>query len=165
MLYSRASELAIRAALFLALQPPGKLSPVREVARRTRLPQPYLAKIIRQLSVAGLVRAFRGPGGGIELGRAPAAITLWAIVRAMDGPAFERCVLNPHDCSDQGQCPLHQQWKPLQESMRRLLEETTLAALVAGRPSLARTERAEPATRGGSAEPRRRPAMHVRRSA
>ena len=85
MLCSHTSELAIRAALFLALQPPGKLSPVHEIAQGTGLPASYLAKIVRRLIRAGLVRAFRGPGGGLELGRAPQAITLWMVVQAMDG--------------------------------------------------------------------------------
>jgi len=130
VLYSHASELAIRAALFLALQSPGKLTPVHEIAQRTRLPRPYLAKLLRQLAAAGLVRAFRGPGGGVELGRAPEAVTLWAIVRAIEGPEeSDRCVLGLHECRDEERCPLHNQWRPLRAAMHRLLQQTTLAAL------------------------------------
>lgn len=131
MLYGHATELAVRATLYLALQPPGKLSPVREIAKQTGLPEHYLAKIIRQLASAGLVRAFRGPGGGIELGRAPDAISLWAIARAVDGPVHgEWCVLGLRGCSEEKPCPLHAQWAPLRAEMQRLLEETTLASLL-----------------------------------
>lgn len=133
MLYSHTAELAIRAALFLALQPPGKLSPVREIARATRLPEPYLAKILQRLSAAGLVRAFRGPGGGLELGRDPQAINLWSIVCAVEEcTKREQCVLGLQVCSEERPCSLHQRWGPLREAMRRLLEESTLAEL-AGR--------------------------------
>lgn len=130
MLYSHTAELAIRAALFLALQPPGKLSPVREIARATRLPQPYLAKILQRLSAAGLIRAFRGPGGGLELGRDPRAINLWDIVSAVeDCTKRDQCVLGLQICSEERPCSLHQRWGPLREAMRRLLEESTLAEL------------------------------------
>lgn len=130
MLYGHASELAIRAALFLSRQPAGTLSTVQEVARNTGLPQPYLAKILRQLVTARLVRAFRGPGGGLELGRPPGAITLGAIVRAVEGPIrTDRCVLGVQGCSEQQPCPLHEQWRPLCREMQRLLEQTTLEKL------------------------------------
>ena len=130
MLYSHTSELAIRAVLYLALQPPGKLSPVREIARATGLSGPYLAKIMGRLIRAGLVRAFRGPGGGLELGRPPEAISLWAIVQAMDGATrSEWCVLGLRTCSEKNPCPLHQKWYRLRAAMQQLLEETTLASL------------------------------------
>lgn len=131
MLQSTASAMAIRATLFLALQPRGTLSPVREIAKQTGLPEPYLAKIVRQLTSAGLVRAFRGPGGGIALVQSPQAISLWSIVRAIEGPAeAEWCVLGLHSCSVECPCPVHAQYAPLRTEMQRLLERTTLATLL-----------------------------------
>ncbi len=130
MLYNHTSELAIRATLFLALQPPGKLSPVHEIAKGTGLSEPYLAKILRRLTAAGLVRAFRGPGRGMELGRSPETITLWAVVRAVEGPAQpEWCALGLQACSEQSPCPLHNRWVPLRTEVQRILNETTLASL------------------------------------
>lgn len=133
MLNSNASAMAIRASLFLALQPSERLCPVREIAEQTGLPEPYLAKIIRQLAAAGLVRAFRGPGGGITLSRPPRAITLWDIVRAIEGsPEAELCVLGLQTCSEQAPCPVHHRFAPIRTDTRRLLEETTLASLSNG---------------------------------
>jgi Rrf2 family protein len=131
MLFGHNSDLAIQAALYLALQPPGKLCPVREIAEATGLPGPYLAKIMRRLIRAGLVRGFRGPGGGLVLGRAPDTITVWALVQATDGSTeLDRCVLGLGACSGENPCPLHLRWFPLRAEMQRLLEETTLASLV-----------------------------------
>ena len=130
MLYSHTAEVAIRAALYLAFQPPGTISPVREIAHATGLSGPYLAKLMHRLIRAGLVRAYRGPGGGLELGRPPEAISLWAIVQAMDGVTrSEWCVLGLQACSEENPCPLHQRWYPLRAAMQQLLEETTLASL------------------------------------
>lgn len=131
MLYSHTSELAIRAVLYLALQPPGQLSPIHTIAKGTGLSQPYLAKILRRLIQARVVRAFRGPGGGVELGRAPEEISLWQVKEAMEGPLRqERCVLGPHACSPLTPCALHERWSPLRAEVRHLLEETTVAAVV-----------------------------------
>jgi Rrf2 family iron-sulfur cluster assembly transcriptional regulator len=153
VIYSHTSELAIRATLYLALQPPGKLSPIRQIARETGLPGPYLAKITRRLIQAGLVRAFRGPGGGLELGRAPETISLWTVVAAVDsGAPPKSCPLGTEICSEETPCPLHLRWWRLEAAKRRLLEETTIAAMAyaaqqvspASRPSRqsGRTERA-----------------------
>jgi Rrf2 family iron-sulfur cluster assembly transcriptional regulator len=131
MLYGHAAEIAIRAALYLASQPPGELSPVHEVAKATKLPSAYLSKVIQRLAQAGLVRTFRGPGGGIELGKSPEAITLWSLVCATEGRAeVERCVLGIGTCSPEKPCPLHRKWAPLRDEFQRLLQGTTLAALL-----------------------------------
>ena len=131
MLYSHTAELAIRAALYLALQPPGRLSTVQAIAEETGLPKSYLAKIVRKLDEAGLVRSFRGPGGGIELGRAPGEISLWDLVSAVDGGEdIAGCVLGAKVCSSGKPCPLHEQWGPLREKMKKMLDETTLATMV-----------------------------------
>jgi Rrf2 family transcriptional regulator, iron-sulfur cluster assembly transcription factor len=131
MLYGHAAEVAIRAGLYLAGRPPGQLSPVREVAKATKLRSPYLSKVIQRLAQAGLVRTFRGPGGGIELGKSPESISLWALVCATDGPVdANRCALGLGDCSPKDPCPLHRRWAPLRSDFQELLEETTLAALL-----------------------------------
>jgi Rrf2 family iron-sulfur cluster assembly transcriptional regulator len=130
VLFQHASELAIRATLFLAQQPPGKLSPVHEIAVHAGASQPYLAKILQRLTSAGLVRAFRGPGRGMELGRAPEEITLGSVVRALEGlPVPEGCILGETLCSEQNPCPLHERWVSLRNEIQRLLDETTVASL------------------------------------
>ena len=131
MLCSHASQVALRAALFLAHQPRGKVCPIHEIAYMTRLPKPYLAKTIQQLMTAGLVRAQRGPGGGVELGKAPEQIRLRDLVNAMEGPAHaEQCALGLRACSERRSCPLHGQWVRIQAETQALLEKTTLASLL-----------------------------------
>jgi Rrf2 family iron-sulfur cluster assembly transcriptional regulator len=131
MLFQHSSELAIQATLFLAQQAPGKLSPVHEIADHTGVSEAYLAKILQRLASAGIVRSFRGPGKGMELGRAPDAITLASLIEAMEGTkAPDECVLGLGVCSEEDPCPLHEDWIPLRTAIRDLLEKTTLADLV-----------------------------------
>ena len=49
MLFQHASELALRATLFLAKQAPGKLTPVHEMAAHAGVSEAYLAKILNWL--------------------------------------------------------------------------------------------------------------------
>jgi len=131
MILQRSSEHAIRAALFLAQQAPGKLSPVHEIAAHTGVSKAYLAKILQRLASAGLVRSFRGPGKGMELGRAPASINLESIVCAIEGPRMEdACVLGIGICSKETSCTLHADWVPIRAAIQALLQNTNLANLV-----------------------------------
>jgi Rrf2 family protein len=106
VLLQHASELAIRATLFLAQQSPGKLSPVHEIAAHTNVSEAYLAKIFQRLGTSGLVRSFRGPGKGMELGRAPESISLAAVIHAVEGSKESNaCVLGLGACSEENPCP------------------------------------------------------------
>lgn len=131
MFLQHSSELAIRATLFLAQQAPGKLSPVHEIAADAGVSEAYLAKILQRLTSVGLVRSFRGPGRGMELGRAPDTITLASLIQAVEGlKSSDECVLGLGVCSEENPCPLHKDWIPLHTAIRNLLEKTTLADLV-----------------------------------
>jgi Rrf2 family transcriptional regulator, iron-sulfur cluster assembly transcription factor len=117
--------------LFLAEQAPGKLSPVREIASHYGVSEAYLAKILQRLASCGLVRSFRGPGKGTELGRAPDAISLATVICAVEGPKeLENCVLGLGLCSEDNPCALHSEWLPLRSAIHDFLEKTTLADLV-----------------------------------
>ena len=130
MLFQHASELALRATLFLAKQAPGKLTPVHEIAAHAGVSEAYLAKILQRLVSVGLVRSFRGPGKGMELGRAPEAISLSCLIRAVEGSRLsDECILRLGDCSDKHPCPLHNNWLPLRTAIFDLMEKTTLADL------------------------------------
>ena len=48
MIFQHSTELAIRAALYLAQQAPGKLTPVREIAEEIGVSETYLAKYVKQ---------------------------------------------------------------------------------------------------------------------
>src|ERR1043166_1927026 len=71
------------------------------LAQETGLPLPTVQKLVSRLAGAGLLRASRGVGGGLDLARSPRAITLAEIVEAVEGPiALTACVEHGrHDCS------------------------------------------------------------------
>lgn len=130
MLSTRGGELAIQAMLYLALQPPGKLSRARDIARDLKIPPAYLAKVLQALSRAGLVRAFKGPNGGLELGRTAGRIHLIEVVDATRGvPALDQCVLGFGQCPSEFRCPVHGSWWGIRQQIRKLLGRRTVGQL------------------------------------
>ena len=67
----------------------------------------------------------------MELGRAPGAISLAAVIGAVEGSSEPKnCVLGLGLCSEENPCALHEDWLPLRTAIHSFLEETTLADLV-----------------------------------
>jgi len=125
---STRGDYAARALLSLALHDSERPTSVKEIAERTNLPQPYLEQILLAVKGAGLVRSKRGVGGGYVLARAADEITLAEILAAVDGPITT--TIDDHDHCE-GHCVLQEVWVSVGDEMRRHLDATTLADLVA----------------------------------
>lgn len=102
-----------------------------ELAEETGLPLPTVQKLVSLLSKAGLLRSTRGAGGGLQLARPAAAITLADIVEAVEGPiALTSCVESGrHDCSLEGACSVQPHWGVVNAALRGALADITLTRL------------------------------------
>ena len=133
VLYSRACGHALAAAERLAAARhavPGRAVPLPELARDVGISTTALAPLLRRLGAAGIVRARRGPAGGVMLARPAAAITVLDVVRAIDGaPLAGRCVLGFSDCADETPCPAHPVWRRARPLLERQLARRSLADL------------------------------------
>jgi Rrf2 family iron-sulfur cluster assembly transcriptional regulator len=127
MKVSTRGDYAARALLSLALHGSERPTSVKEIAERTRLPQPYLEQILLAVKGAGLVRSKRGVGGGYVLARPPREITLAAIIDAVEGPQLP---LQAHPDHCEGHCVLQEVWACVDEETRLVLERITLEELV-----------------------------------
>jgi Rrf2 family iron-sulfur cluster assembly transcriptional regulator len=67
MQITKSEEYGLRGLIFLAQQPPEKVTLVSEVSKDQNIPESFLAKIFQRLSKAGLLRSVRGPNGGFTL--------------------------------------------------------------------------------------------------
>jgi Rrf2 family protein len=124
--------------VYLAGQPTDRVVLVGEVARAMDVPPQFLAKIFQQFGKLGLVRSFRGSGGGFQLARPPGEITLLEVVEAVEGPIVpNRCVLSGGVCSRDKGCTVHPVWKKVQKSVVDILGGVTLQEL-SGRKGAAR---------------------------
>lgn len=128
MYLSRPAEYALRAMSYLArLDAPGRVRS-RDIAAATDIPEPYLAKIMRRLTAAGLLDSQKGHHGGFLLARPPAQISFVDILRAVDfEPTADHCLFGWETCSAENPCPLHPEWSTLKETIEHWAETRTLA--------------------------------------
>ncbi len=132
---SRKAEYAIRGMLYLACKPENEVASIRDIAAFAEASQTFLAKIFQQFNKLGIVRSYRGTGGGFLLGRPAGEISLLDIVEAVDGPILvNSCVLRKGTCSRDETCPVHPVWKEIQQEMKKMLSTVTLAGLAAAMP-------------------------------
>ena len=108
-----------------------------DLAEETGIPAPTVQKVVSKLSSAGLLRSVRGAGGGLQLARPAAAITLAEIVEAVDGPhALTACVeQGRHDCALEPCCSVRPHWGVVNETLRGALAGVPLTQLA--QPQLA----------------------------
>src|SRR5687767_4626697 len=86
MQITRQADYATRAILYFAQAGTGKRVSTSRVAHEQKIPLSFLAKIIAQLSIAGLLHTSRGAHGGVTLACEPQNITLLEVIEAIDGP-------------------------------------------------------------------------------
>ncbi len=133
---SAKTDYAVRALLAIAAEastPDERPVSVEELATRQDLPRKFLEAIVADLRRAGLVTSRRGPSGGYALARAAADITLGDVFRAVDGPLAEVRGLRPHETTYEGAAAhLPVVWVAVRASLRRVLDETTLADVLSG---------------------------------
>jgi Rrf2 family protein len=127
---TRKGEYAIRGIVYLAGQLPNRVCLLSDIAAAVEVPPTFLAKIFQQFSKMGLVKSFRGTGGGFMLGRLPGDITLLEVVEAVEGPvAPNRCVASVGECERSVFCNVHPVWKHVQEQVCDVLKGVTLKDL------------------------------------
>ena len=102
-----------------------------QLAQETGLPAPTVQKLVSRLTAAGLLRSIRGAGGGLQLARPAAAISLADIVEAVEGPiALTACVeQGRHDCALEQSCSVRPHWSVVNEALRGALAEVPLSRL------------------------------------
>jgi FeS assembly SUF system regulator len=103
-----------------------------DLAGETGLALPTVQKLVSIMTKAGLLRSARGTGGGIQLARPAAAITLTDIIEAVEGPiALTSCVdTGNHNCAMEGSCAVQPHWAVVNKTVRGALSEINLAGLV-----------------------------------
>ncbi|MFZ5776258.1 MAG: RrF2 family transcriptional regulator [Thermodesulfobacteriota bacterium] len=132
MRLTRAGEYAVRCVLHLARQPRGSLVSRMEIANRTDVPPPFLAKIAQQLAKAGIIEILQGASGGYRLLKDAREITLLAVIEAIIGEiSLNDCVGRPDSCGRSSCCTIHRVWNKANQQLRATLAEANFADLAA----------------------------------
>ncbi|MBN1409003.1 MAG: Rrf2 family transcriptional regulator [Calditrichaceae bacterium] len=129
MRFQKTTEYAIRVMVFLADHMDERYS-ANQLHQTLQIPYKYLGRLMQKLSNAGLVEVTQGKQGGYRIIQDLSNIYLSEIVNVVEGLAdYGRCVLGFPQCSDENPCSLHKIWKERQESITKMIYDTTLADL------------------------------------
>ena len=85
MRFSMKTEYGVRAIVELAANAGRGALQSGEIARRQRIPGPFLDQVLMTLRRAGLIDSVRGPRGGHQLARAPEDIRLDEVIACLEG--------------------------------------------------------------------------------
>lgn len=133
MQITRQADYALRAVLYLAELGSERRAATSQIAAEQHIPPSFLAKIVSQLSVAGLLQTSRGARGGVSLALSPEDITLLQVVEAIDGPILlNECVADKGVCVFGEDCSLRPVFCDAQAELVARLEETSFDKLLNG---------------------------------
>jgi Rrf2 family protein len=125
-------DYAVRAAVELAAVAPGSLTSDR-IAQAQGIPARFLQAILGDLQHARLVTSQRGREGGYRLALPPSEVSIARVMRVEQGFLAEVHGQRPEDVEYPGAAaPLAHVWVAAREAYRRVLENVTLADVVAG---------------------------------
>lgn len=128
---NRETDYAIRVILALANYPPGDLISSAVIQEEMKLPKALSLQIISKLSHLNLIHSFPGRNGGIQLARLPEEITLYEIVKGMEGEILmSECLEEEHHCELSPDCPVQGYWVKLQDLVTRELQSANFKFLL-----------------------------------
>jgi Rrf2 family protein len=116
---SEASNLAIHALATINLSGKKTRLSVTQLSEALDVSKSHLAKVMQKLVKAGLIDSIRGAKGGFSLIKNPKTITLFRVIKLVDGELkVEKCFFDHPRC-EEGHCII----SDLQEEVSLLLIE------------------------------------------
>ncbi|MGO3184245.1 MAG: RrF2 family transcriptional regulator [Aequorivita sp.] len=134
-MFSKACQYGIKASVYIASQSElGIRVSLKEIASNIDSPEAFTAKILHQLAKQDILTSLKGPTGGFEIPKGRAEkIKLSNIVAAIDGDSiYMGCALGFDSCDALKPCPMHNKFVGVRESLREMLENTSLFELANG---------------------------------
>ena len=123
-------DYGVRALVELALNYGEGPVQTAEIAYRQGIPGAYLDQLMTTLHKFGFITSRRGPQGGHRLAMDPDEIKLSMVMATLDGNSSPLdCLINPDDCVFSDSCAQQEVWKAVEEAIRNVLSNISLADL------------------------------------
>ena len=102
----------------------------KDVAEAYGIPQEVLAKILQRLVKAGLLKSLHGINGGYTLARDPHQISVFEVIRAIDGPLFiTSCITVRGECGQSDRCNIREPLRKVNSSIEDVLKRIKISAM------------------------------------
>jgi len=131
-LITRDSEYAIRALCFIAKDEERVVS-VSELVRALKIPGPFLRKILQALHNQGILKSYKGKGGGFRLARPAVQILLIDIMTVFQGKLrLSECIFKGLRCPQTRTCPLNKKIAKIEKFVIKELSDISIGCLIKG---------------------------------
>ena len=129
---TKATDLALRIMMRLAVLDEHTAPTTREVAESIAAPYAHVAKVITRLHHLGMVEARRGRGGGLAITATGRAGSLGWLLRDLEGVGdVVGCEEAPHECPLRSACRLRSALRMAQEAFYAALDPIVIEDLAA----------------------------------
>jgi Rrf2 family protein len=134
MRISAKADYAVRATVELAAATDDKPVKAERIATAQEIPLNFLENILGELRHAGIVRSHRGAEGGFRLAKPADQLAIADVIRAVEGPLASVRGGPPEETAYPGASEaLPRVWIAVRASLRRVVENVTVADVAAGR--------------------------------
>lgn len=132
MIFSKSTEYAIRATMFLCLNSSGnECFKINTIASAIDSPPFFTSKILQSLVRQNIISSTKGPKGGFYIDKKSKPIILYDLIIAVEGPDFfDKCLLGLNKCSEKNPCPLHKYFKKHKEELKQLFKKKSVSDIM-----------------------------------
>lgn len=133
---SNTCKYAVRALIYLGrYSADGSKIGIKKISSDLMIPTPFLGKILQNLVKQKVLVSTKGPNGGFGLGKKSTDISLYEIVKIVDGEDFfKNCLLGMQPCSthenNEKPCPVHSRFGPIRAQLTLFYQQTTIAEIL-----------------------------------
>lgn len=125
-------KFAVTALLDIAIYSENNQKPITlyNISDRQNISLSYLEQLFVKLRKSGVVKSYKGPGGGYLLTRDVDQIHISEIIKAVDEDMDARSCRGNKNCRDNRKCLTHDLWAGLTSEMYNYLEKITIKDLL-----------------------------------
>lgn len=129
-LITRDTDYALRAVCFIAKRSP-EVVDVSTLVEKIKIPRPFLRKLLQVLSRKGILKSYKGAGGGFVLVQAPQKIFLTGLIRTFQGPLkLNECFFKKLSCPNKKTCVLRKKIRAIERYVVKELNAISVASLL-----------------------------------
>ena len=132
-LFTKDIDYSIRALCFMDGRKDQKIS-AKDLSKNTKIPQPFVRKILQRLNKNGFIVSYKGKNGGFVLHMNPSSIKIIEIIRAFQGEiTLMNHVFKKRACSNIKKCVLKKKFDKIEKFIVSELNAINLADIIKSR--------------------------------
>ena len=129
-LITRDTDYAVRALCIIARRK-DKITSVDDLVSETKIPRPFLRKILQILNKKSIIKSYKGRNGGFKLLQPPEDIHLMELIKIFQGNfTLNQCFLKKAICPDIRKCSLKEKIDKIEKYVLEKLELITIKSIM-----------------------------------